>query len=441
MSHPFRLTVLDGREGPADPGDGAPLSVAGGAATNPIFEAYARRTVPKGQTARQALALALAEAVEPVDGPGDGADDFASYGVTHAPFMSAAERAPLPPPPPPPAAPPVKVAAVSLKRRPSLRVSAPPDAPPPEPASEAPAPPLAMRSPMPNPSAYGEPALPEVDDWPPLSPLAPLVPLPSPGVVSNLPPPPAFVPPPDPEAFAAMEDPLLAGRPKMALKRSDLPPDVSFMPQSFTDGARAPLLPLPVPAPVYGAPEDRIPTSGQLPDGGFAGAEEQPVASPKKAKLEWKVWLGRAAVLGVAGAFLFLAWQGWQLRRQMPAASPEAPVSASAVAAAAGIAPFWTVEIVEPAREPLRNASGARGGASGGGGRPAPSREFTRFVEGLKITGVLQGNPVRAIVDGRVLLMGDLVEVSREVRLAGQDVANRRLIFEDRTGAQASARY
>ncbi len=73
--------------------------------------------------------------------------------------------------------------------------------------------------------------------------------------------------------------------------------------------------------------------------------------------------------------------------------------------------------------------------------RPAPSPEFNRIVGGLKISGVLQGTPVVALVNGRKIRAGELVSVESDIRLVDADFAGRRLIFEDGTTARASARY
>ena len=73
--------------------------------------------------------------------------------------------------------------------------------------------------------------------------------------------------------------------------------------------------------------------------------------------------------------------------------------------------------------------------------RPAPSPEFSRLVSDFKISGVLQGTPVVALVNGRKVRAGELVSVESNVRLVDADFAGRRLIFEDGTTARASVRY
>jgi len=73
--------------------------------------------------------------------------------------------------------------------------------------------------------------------------------------------------------------------------------------------------------------------------------------------------------------------------------------------------------------------------------RPAPTEAFTSFVEGLKITSVMQGPPLRLIINGRRYQEGDSVSEKYGVRLAGLDLGNRSLIFEDRTTAQVKIRY
>ncbi|MBC8008495.1 MAG: hypothetical protein H7067_00180, partial [Burkholderiales bacterium] len=152
-----------------------------------------------------------------------------------------------------------------------------------------------------------------------------------------------------------------------------------------------------------------------------------------------QVWQRRVAVVGVSVALLALG--GYFLKQ-----SPYWPFRMKSVAVAgASEARTDTAsgttesggETVAPAR-PIANTTVA---APATPARPAPGAAFTGVLERLKITGVLQGEPVRAIIDGRLVQAGDLVEVAREVRLVGLDVAGRQLIFEDRTTARASVRY
>lgn len=70
-----------------------------------------------------------------------------------------------------------------------------------------------------------------------------------------------------------------------------------------------------------------------------------------------------------------------------------------------------------------------------------PSDGFARRVTGFRVTGVVRGNPIRALIDGRKVAVGDWVDVDRGIRLLSADLTNRRLIFENRLKAQAVVKY
>jgi len=73
--------------------------------------------------------------------------------------------------------------------------------------------------------------------------------------------------------------------------------------------------------------------------------------------------------------------------------------------------------------------------------RPAPSPEFIALLFTFKVSGVVQGNPMRAIINGRLFEEGDVVTEKLGVRLIGLDVESNNLIFEDNLKAQAKLRF
>jgi len=73
--------------------------------------------------------------------------------------------------------------------------------------------------------------------------------------------------------------------------------------------------------------------------------------------------------------------------------------------------------------------------------RPAPSTEFLTKTKQFKISGVARGTPVRVILDGKMLRVGDLVDPSLGIKLTAADVENKTLTFEDPSGAQVPIRY
>lgn len=72
---------------------------------------------------------------------------------------------------------------------------------------------------------------------------------------------------------------------------------------------------------------------------------------------------------------------------------------------------------------------------------PPPSPRFVRYAEGLKISGVFQGSPARALVDGRVVREGDVLEPNLGIRFVAVDAATKHLVLQDGTGAQVRVKY
>jgi hypothetical protein len=73
---------------------------------------------------------------------------------------------------------------------------------------------------------------------------------------------------------------------------------------------------------------------------------------------------------------------------------------------------------------------------------PPPSAAFRALVVNMKVNGVFQGNPGRALLNGRMLNTGDIIENRLGVILAEIDSTKKLLIFKDtRTGATMSRRY
>lgn len=69
------------------------------------------------------------------------------------------------------------------------------------------------------------------------------------------------------------------------------------------------------------------------------------------------------------------------------------------------------------------------------------SAAFRSFVGGLKISGVFQGNPPRALINGRTYRTGELVDIPLGVAFDSADADKKIVTFKDRTGATVSRRY
>jgi len=72
---------------------------------------------------------------------------------------------------------------------------------------------------------------------------------------------------------------------------------------------------------------------------------------------------------------------------------------------------------------------------------PQASPEFIKFAETMKVSGVLQGPPAKAMLNGRSFRVGAIIDPSLGVIFAGVDGATNRLILRDRTGAELRRAY
>lgn len=72
---------------------------------------------------------------------------------------------------------------------------------------------------------------------------------------------------------------------------------------------------------------------------------------------------------------------------------------------------------------------------------PNPSAAFRMLVVNLRVNGVFQGEPARALMNGRMLRTGEVLDSQLGVRFTGIDAAHKLLIFEDNTGAIMQRRY
>jgi hypothetical protein len=69
------------------------------------------------------------------------------------------------------------------------------------------------------------------------------------------------------------------------------------------------------------------------------------------------------------------------------------------------------------------------------------SAEFRTFVASAKVSGVFQGTPARAMINGRLVRAGESVSTALGIRFDGVDPAKRHLIFKDRNGAIVARKY
>jgi hypothetical protein len=72
---------------------------------------------------------------------------------------------------------------------------------------------------------------------------------------------------------------------------------------------------------------------------------------------------------------------------------------------------------------------------------PPPSARLVRYAEGLSVSGVFQGTPARALVNGRLIRSGEVIEPNLGVSFVGVEPETRHLILQEQSGAQVRVRY
>ncbi|MFZ9748193.1 MAG: hypothetical protein ACO3G4_16370 [Opitutaceae bacterium] len=109
------------------------------------------------------------------------------------------------------------------------------------------------------------------------------------------------------------------------------------------------------------------------------------------------------------------------------ASAPAAPIAVTAPPAASAAAP------VAPA--PERNAPAVLERAD-----PGASPEFRARVLALRLSGVFEGDPARAMIDGRLVRAGEVIDERLGLRFDGLE-PGRRLRFRDAAGATVVRKY
>jgi hypothetical protein len=72
---------------------------------------------------------------------------------------------------------------------------------------------------------------------------------------------------------------------------------------------------------------------------------------------------------------------------------------------------------------------------------PEPSQRFVKWGQTLKVTGVFQGSPARALIEGRLVRQGELIEPVLGVTFHGVDTERKNVILQDESGAQVRLKY
>jgi hypothetical protein len=69
------------------------------------------------------------------------------------------------------------------------------------------------------------------------------------------------------------------------------------------------------------------------------------------------------------------------------------------------------------------------------------STAFRALIANAKVSGVFQGSPPRAFINGRLTRPGDVVDNALGVVFTGVDADRKQLLFKDRTGAVVARKY
>ena len=69
------------------------------------------------------------------------------------------------------------------------------------------------------------------------------------------------------------------------------------------------------------------------------------------------------------------------------------------------------------------------------------SPAFSTWVANAKISGVFQGTPPRALINGRTVRLGQEVDIALGISFHALDAAAKTIVFRDQSGATGSRRY
>jgi hypothetical protein len=74
-------------------------------------------------------------------------------------------------------------------------------------------------------------------------------------------------------------------------------------------------------------------------------------------------------------------------------------------------------------------------------GPPPPGAAFRRLAEDMRVSGVFQGDPPRALIDGKLSRGGDTIDSRLGVVFVSVDAAKKTLLLRDKTGAEINKKY
>jgi hypothetical protein len=72
---------------------------------------------------------------------------------------------------------------------------------------------------------------------------------------------------------------------------------------------------------------------------------------------------------------------------------------------------------------------------------PVVTPAFRAWIESARVTGVITGTSPKAIINGRLVRPGDMIDAGEGIALDSIDAANKQLVFRSRSGATATKSY
>jgi hypothetical protein len=106
--------------------------------------------------------------------------------------------------------------------------------------------------------------------------------------------------------------------------------------------------------------------------------------------------------------------------------------------AAAGTAPSAAIA---PAPVEMKSVPAAEPPARTSASRPEPGPGFKTYVVNLKVNGVFQGENARAMLNGKMYRLGEVVDSKLGIVFLRLEPEDKRIVFEDAKGAIMSRRY
>ena len=284
---------------------------------------------------------------------------------------------------------------------------------------------------------------------------APIPPMPEIAPGDALPVVPPVAPPVDPVSVPTLADMEGDGMPRLKLKAVSAE-TAATAPETPapTSGLEVSGLPVSVPLP---PPPSSLPPppAGGIPRPGATRPPMPirpmvPIPAPRKpARKKRGLLIAGMVVLPLLGCGIAY----WFLGRSEPEPTP-APIVRQRVAVAPQIDPALLEELPASPNAGLgRPVDGAQGvpdmpavGTAPGpvvpkGPSAAATKAFRTWVDGVQVSGVVSGSSPRAIINGRLVKMGDLVDSSQGIIFDGVDAERKELVFRTNTGLIGGKAY